>query len=66
MFAFESWLCFRPYKWYSTKPITSHTKKRIQFVIGKPAISSRHVRIVTTGAKKPPGARNARGRSGSR
>src|SRR5207245_1607286 len=36
------------------------TKKRIQFMIGRPAINSTHVRIVKTGAIGPPGARNAR------
>ncbi len=35
----------------------SQTKKRIQFMIGSPAINSRHVRIVMIGASKPPGAR---------
>ena len=46
--------------------MTSQVKKRSQFMIGSPAISSTQVKIVITGARIPPGARKLRGRSGSR
>ena len=36
--------------------MSSQTKKRIQFVIGKPAMSSRQVRMVTIGASKAAGS----------
>src|SRR5258706_10040321 len=46
--------------------MASQTKKRIQFIIGNPAIKSKQVRIVMMGANGPPGARKARWRLGSR
>jgi len=38
----------------AVSPIAIHTKKRIQLVIGSPAISSRQVKIVSIGASGPP------------
>ena len=49
-----------------TRPMPSQAKKRIQFMMGRPAISSRQVRMARMGAMGPPGARKPRFRLGSR